>query len=100
MCAIEPSEFLTARQLMARYGVSLMWLERHIKDHGFPHPIKFGGRVSAVRHWRRSAVLEWEQAWEQRSRDDLTNQQNSRAARTGQAAACINHRPVAPRRGN
>jgi hypothetical protein len=45
MRAIEPSEFLNARDLQARYGVSRMWLERHIKDHCFLRPIKFGDHV-------------------------------------------------------
>jgi predicted DNA-binding transcriptional regulator AlpA len=70
---------------MARYGVSRMWLERHIKDHGFPHPIKFGGPVGAVRHFRRSAVLAWEVQWEEKNLNELV-----RSARPHQGA----HDPV------
>ena len=44
----QPSEFLTAFQVRARYGVGRMWIERRIKQSGFPRPFKFGG-VSAVR---------------------------------------------------
>lgn len=80
MRVIEPFDFLTARNLQARYGVSRMWLERHCKNHGFPQPIMCAGRVGAVRHWRRSIVLACEIQWEQRSVDDLIAQSKRNAA--------------------
>jgi predicted DNA-binding transcriptional regulator AlpA len=49
---------------MARYHVGRMWIERHIKQDGFPRPIKFGHTVSAVRRWRRSDIEAWEAEWQ------------------------------------
>ena len=62
----QPSEFLTAAQVQARYGVGRMWIERRIKQSGFPRPFKFGG-VSAVRFWRRSDIEGWELQWQERA---------------------------------
>ena len=59
------SEFLTAVQVRARYGVGRMWIERRIKQSAFPRPLKFGG-VSAVRFWRRSDIEAWEAKWQTR----------------------------------
>lgn len=59
------SEFLTAAHVRARYGVGRMWIERRIKQSGFPKPLKFGG-VSAVRFWRRSDIEAWEAKWQPR----------------------------------
>jgi predicted DNA-binding transcriptional regulator AlpA len=51
------SEFLTAAQMMARYGgVSHMWLLRRLAKDGFPKPVYFGG----LRFWRRTEVEQWE----------------------------------------
>ncbi len=61
------SEFLTAADVMARYHVGRMWIERKIKQAGFPRPIKFGG-VSAVRFWRRSDIEKWEVEWEKQGK--------------------------------
>src|SRR5262245_37925820 len=36
------SEYLTAAQLMGRYGVSHMWLLRRMAKDGFPKPAYFG----------------------------------------------------------
>ena len=50
-------EYLTAAQLMARYGgVSHMWLVRRMAKDGFPKPVYFGG----LRFWRRTEVEQWE----------------------------------------
>jgi predicted DNA-binding transcriptional regulator AlpA len=50
------SEYLTAAQLMARYGVSHMWLIRRMARDGFPKPSYFG----RLRFWRRAEVEQWE----------------------------------------
>lgn len=55
-----PSEFLTAADVMARYHVGRMWIERRIKDSNFPRPFKFGHTVNAVRRWRRPDIEAWE----------------------------------------
>ena len=52
------SEFLTAAQLMARYGVSHMWLIRRMAKDGFPKPVYFG----RLRFWRRTDVEQWERS--------------------------------------
>jgi predicted DNA-binding transcriptional regulator AlpA len=59
MRAIEPSEFLTARDLQARYGVSRMWIEHRIRESGFPKPTKFTDSVMAMRFWRLDEVEQW-----------------------------------------
>jgi predicted DNA-binding transcriptional regulator AlpA len=40
-----------------------MWITRHIAEHGFPQPIKFGDRVGTRRRWLRTDVEAWEQKW-------------------------------------
>ena len=53
------SEFLTAAQLMARYGgVSHMWLVRRMAKDGFPKPVYFG----RLRFWRRAEIEQWERS--------------------------------------
>ena len=53
------SEFLTAAQLMARYGgASHMWLIRRMAKDGFPKPVYFG----RLRFWRRTEVEQWERS--------------------------------------
>ena len=55
------SEFLTAADLCEQYHRSRMRITQHIKQHHFPRPIKFGGRVGYVR-W--SAIVErWANEW-------------------------------------
>jgi predicted DNA-binding transcriptional regulator AlpA len=54
------SRYLSAGQIRERFGVSEMWIFRHMRDHGFPKPLRFGGPTSA-RHWLVSDVEEWEQ---------------------------------------
>lgn len=46
-------------QVREHFGVSAEWVRRHIQDHGFPKPVRFGSPKSA-RHWRVSDVLAWE----------------------------------------
>jgi predicted DNA-binding transcriptional regulator AlpA len=41
------------------FGVSDMWVWRHMRDHGFPKPVQFGGPTSA-RHWKLSDIETWE----------------------------------------
>jgi predicted DNA-binding transcriptional regulator AlpA len=54
------ARYLTAGQIRERFGgKSDMWIFRHMRDHGFPKPVKFGGRTSA-RHWRLLDVEQWE----------------------------------------
>lgn len=56
----DSSEYLTAAQVMSRYGgVSHMWIERKLKDSSFPRPVRFGGRL---RFWRAGDLLAWERA--------------------------------------
>jgi predicted DNA-binding transcriptional regulator AlpA len=52
------SEFLTSGQLMARYGVSHMWLRRRMEQDDFPKPSYFG----RLRFWRRTEVEQWERS--------------------------------------
>jgi predicted DNA-binding transcriptional regulator AlpA len=52
--------FLTIGQVRARYGdVSVMWINRHIKQNGMPAGIRFGGKTSA-RHWSIAELEAWE----------------------------------------
>lgn len=51
--------FLSVGQIRERYGVSAMWIWRHMRDHGFPKPVRFGGPTSA-RHWLISDIEQWE----------------------------------------
>jgi predicted DNA-binding transcriptional regulator AlpA len=51
--------YLTIGQVRERFGVSAMWVYRYMRDHGFPKPVRFGGKTSA-RHWLLSEIEEWE----------------------------------------
>jgi predicted DNA-binding transcriptional regulator AlpA len=55
----EDARYLTAGQLRERFGVSDMWIYRHMQNYGFPRPVQFGGKTSA-RHWRITDVEAWE----------------------------------------
>ena len=78
MRAIETTNFQTAPRLLARYGESRGWLERHFKNHfspqpvkcstgsdgrtarrvdpNFPRPINFSPSKSTTRFWRRTSI--------------------------------------------
>lgn len=56
----EPSEYLTAVEVLHRYSAGRMWIERRIKDSNFPKPIKLGNGTRAVRRWRRGDLEAWE----------------------------------------
>jgi predicted DNA-binding transcriptional regulator AlpA len=43
----DDTRYLTSGQIRERFGVSDMWIFRHIRDHNFPKPIKLGGPSSA-----------------------------------------------------
>ena len=53
------ARYLTIGQLCERFGISTMWIWRHMRHHGFPQPIKFGGPTSA-RHWKIEEIEAWE----------------------------------------
>lgn len=63
----QATEYLTAAEVMARFGVGRMWIERRTRDSAFPPPFKFGGRVSAVRRWRLSDLIAWESRWQRKA---------------------------------
>jgi predicted DNA-binding transcriptional regulator AlpA len=51
--------YLKTKQVRQRYGsVSETWIERRMKDSGFPAPVYFGH----LRFWRESDLLAWERA--------------------------------------
>ena len=55
---VKSAEFLTAEQVMKRYGgVSHMWLFRRMQTAHFPAPVRFGGRM---RFWRAGDLEAWE----------------------------------------
>jgi predicted DNA-binding transcriptional regulator AlpA len=54
------SRYLSAAQIMERFGVSHMWLIRRMSDSNFPRPIKFTDSRTGRRFWRIADVDEWE----------------------------------------
>ena len=53
----ETETYLKTNQVCERYGsCSKMWIERRMKDSGFPPPIYFG----ALRFWRVSDLVAWD----------------------------------------
>jgi predicted DNA-binding transcriptional regulator AlpA len=49
--------YLKTKQVRERFGsVSETWIERRMKDAGFPQPVYFGH----LRFWRESDLREWE----------------------------------------
>jgi predicted DNA-binding transcriptional regulator AlpA len=54
------AKFLTASQICERFGVSLMWIVRRLKDSSFPQPIRFGNSKTSRRFWRIVDVEAWE----------------------------------------
>jgi predicted DNA-binding transcriptional regulator AlpA len=61
------TRYLTIGQVRERFGVSDMWVYRHMRTHGFPKPVQFGGKTSA-RHWLLSDIENWER---ERAKRDL-----------------------------
>lgn len=59
------ARYLSAAQIMERFGVSHMWIVRRIADADFPRPIRFGTSKTSRRFWR----LEDVEAWERRQCD-------------------------------
>jgi len=56
----DDAAYLTVAQVKLRYGgVSDMWVHRHVRDHGMPAGIRFGGPTSA-RHWKVVDLERWE----------------------------------------
>jgi predicted DNA-binding transcriptional regulator AlpA len=62
--------YLTIGQVRERFGVSDMWVYRYMRDHGFPKPVRFGGKTSA-RHWLLSDIEQWERDRSSRNSRDL-----------------------------
>jgi predicted DNA-binding transcriptional regulator AlpA len=58
----DDARYLAIGQVRERFGVSDMWVYRHIRDHGFPKPVRFGGKTAA-RHWLLSDIEQWEREW-------------------------------------
>lgn len=75
------SRYLTIGQVRERFGVSDMWVWRHMRDHDFPKPIQFGGPTSA-RHWLISDIEHWE-------RDRVRQNRAPRPLGTGRSAEKI-----------
>jgi predicted DNA-binding transcriptional regulator AlpA len=59
-------QFLPARQVWQRYGVTSMTLWRWLKatDLKFPQPM----RIGRLRYWRASDLVEWERSISTRTR--------------------------------
>jgi predicted DNA-binding transcriptional regulator AlpA len=57
----DDARYLTVGQVRERFGVSDMWVWRHMRHHGFPSPIQFGGPTSA-RHWLLADIEQWERS--------------------------------------
>jgi predicted DNA-binding transcriptional regulator AlpA len=58
MRASTRTQYLTAADLRARYGVSRMWLHRKITLGTFPHGVHLGG--GKLLFWRLDDVEQWE----------------------------------------
>jgi len=57
--ASENETYLKTNQVRERYGnCSAMWIERRMKDSGFPPPVHFG----VLRFWRVSDLVTWDAA--------------------------------------
>ncbi|MDR3484199.1 MAG: hypothetical protein P4M05_04725 [Bradyrhizobium sp.] len=55
--ASETETYLKTNQVRERYGnCSAMWIERRMKDSGFPQPVYFG----VLRFWRVSDLVVWD----------------------------------------
>lgn len=54
------ARYLSAAQIMERFGTSHMWIVRRMADAGFPRPIRFGTSRTSRRFWRLDEVEAWE----------------------------------------
>lgn len=57
----DDARYLSIGQVRERFGVSDMWVFRRTRDHGFPKPVRFGGKTSP-RYWLLSEIQDWERA--------------------------------------
>ncbi len=64
--ASDDARYWTIGQVRQHFGVSAEWVRRHIIEHGFPKPVRFGGPKSA-RHWRIEDVKAWQHDRERES---------------------------------
>jgi predicted DNA-binding transcriptional regulator AlpA len=55
------NRYLSAAQIMERFGVSHMWIIRRMADADFPKPFKFTNSKTARRFWLIADVEQWEQ---------------------------------------
>src|ERR1700710_1031558 len=90
--ASETEIYLKTNQVRERYGnCSAMWIERRLKDRGFPPPVYFG----VLRFWRISDLVAWDapqiNAGPTKTRHDIslahTPQARFKASRTKHARA-------------
>jgi predicted DNA-binding transcriptional regulator AlpA len=54
------ARYLSAAQIMERFGVSHMWIIRRMADADFPQPIRFSSSKTSRRFWRLDEVEAWE----------------------------------------
>jgi len=55
---LETEIYLKTSQVCERFkDCSVMWIERRMKDSGFPAPVNLGG---SLRWWRLSELVAWE----------------------------------------
>jgi predicted DNA-binding transcriptional regulator AlpA len=61
--ASDDVRYLSAAQIMERFGVSHMWIVRRMADAGFPRPIRFGTAKTSRRFWHIADVEAWERQY-------------------------------------
>jgi predicted DNA-binding transcriptional regulator AlpA len=54
------ARYLSAAQIMERFGVSHMWIIRRMASDGFPRPIRFTHARTGPRFWLIAEVEQWE----------------------------------------
>jgi len=59
----DDARYLSAAQVMERFGVSHMWIIRRMADAGFPQPIRFSNAKTSRRFWRIADVEAWERQY-------------------------------------
>lgn len=84
MRTVEPSTYMTIRDVMAYFGAGRTWVARRTVDANFPKPVRFGPGVSAVRRWRRSVIEAWAAARE--AAGGVINPVDAQAMRIARAA--------------